>query len=156
MKTSMNAGGGVGLWVDENLEFDKHIKTIVNRANRMLGMIKIGFTSLDMEIFMNLYPVLVRPLLEYCVQVWSPHKQKYIKLIEGVQERAVRMVPVLGNLDYDGKLKRLHLTRLVERRFRGEMIETFKLPTNNEGLNPDIFFEKNKLKGVILNYTEEM
>ena len=57
----------LGVIFDENLEFDKHIKTIVNRANRMLGMIKIGFTSLDMEIFMNLYPVLVRPLLEYCV-----------------------------------------------------------------------------------------
>ena len=57
------------------------------------------------------------------------------------------MVPGLGNLDYDGKLKRLHLTRLVERRFRGDMIETFKLTTNNEGLNPDIFFEKKVERG---------
>ena len=137
----------LGVIFDENLEFDKHIKTIVNRANRMLGMIKIGFTCMDMEIFMNLYPVLVRPLLEYCVQVWSPHKQKYIKLIEGVQERAVRMVPGLGNLDYDGRLKRLHLTRLVERRFRGDMIETFKLTTNKEGLNPDDFFVKKAERG---------
>ena len=64
----------LGVLIDDRLEFDKHIKGIVNKANRMLGMIKIGFSCLDEEIFMNLYPVLVRPLLEYCVQVWSPYK----------------------------------------------------------------------------------
>ncbi|CAL4121882.1 unnamed protein product, partial [Meganyctiphanes norvegica] len=78
----------LGVLIDDKLEFDKHIRGIVNKANRMLGLIRIGFSCLDEEIFMNLYPVLVRPLLEYCVQVWSPYKQKYINLIEGVQRRA--------------------------------------------------------------------
>ena len=49
----------LGVLVDDRLEFDKHIMGVVNRVNRMLGMIKIGFTCLDEEIFMNLYPVLV-------------------------------------------------------------------------------------------------
>ena len=74
----------LGVLVDNRLEFDKHIKEIVNKANRMVGLIRIGFACLDEEIFMNLYPVLVRPLLEYCVQIWSPYKQKYIDLIENV------------------------------------------------------------------------
>ena len=60
----------LGVLVDDRLEFDKHIKGIVNKANRMLGMIRIGFSCLDEKIFMNIYPVLVRPLLEYCVQVF--------------------------------------------------------------------------------------
>ena len=91
----------LGVLVDDRLEFDSHIKGVVNRANRMLGMIKIGFSCLDEEIFMNLYPVLVRPLLEYCVQVWSPYKQKYIELIEGIQKRAVRLIPGLRGLTYE-------------------------------------------------------
>ena len=66
----------LGVLVDNKLQFDKHIKGIVNKANRMLGMIRIGFSCLDKEIFLYLYPVLVRPLLEYCVQVWSPYKRK--------------------------------------------------------------------------------
>ena len=49
---------------DKRLEFDKHETGIVNKANSMLGMIKIGFTCLDKEIFKLVYPVLVRPLLE--------------------------------------------------------------------------------------------
>ena len=83
----------LGVIFDEKLEFDKHIRLMVNRANRMLGMIKSGFACMSKDIFKQLYPVLVRPLLEYCVQVWAPYKQKHIDLIEGVQIRAVRMVP---------------------------------------------------------------
>ena len=79
--------------VDDELEFDKYIRAIVNIANRVLGMIKQGFTCLDKEIFLNLYPVLVRPLLEYCVQVWSPYKLMHIDLIEGVQIQAKKLVP---------------------------------------------------------------
>ena len=88
----------LGVLIDDQLDFDKHIRGIVNRANRMLGMIKIGFACLDKEMFMNLYPVLVRPLIEYCVQVWSPNKQKHIDLLEGVQKRATKIVSELRNM----------------------------------------------------------
>ena len=37
----------LGVTFDERLEFDKHITGIVNKANRMLGMIKRGFTCLE-------------------------------------------------------------------------------------------------------------
>ena len=131
----------LGVLVDDRLQFDKHIRGIVNKANRMLGMIKIGFACLDKEIFLSLYPVLVRPLLEYCVQVWSPYKQRYIDLIEKVQERATKLVPRLRRIPYDDRLIELGLTRLVERRFRGDMIESHKILTNKEDIDPEIFFE---------------
>ena len=90
---------------------------------------------------------MVRPLLEYCVQVWSPYKQKHIDLIEGVQKRAVRMVPGMKNLSYEQKLVKLGLTKLVERRFRGDMIETYKLITNKEGINSTKFFDPRNERG---------
>ena len=102
-KHSYNMGGtelavtagekDLGVLVDDELEFDKYIRAIVNIANRVLGMIKQDFTYLDKEIFLNLYPVLVRPLLEYCVQVWLPYKLMHIDLIEGVQIQATKLVP---------------------------------------------------------------
>ena len=137
----------LGVVIDDQLGFDKHIRGIVKKANRMLGLIKIGFSCLDKEIFMNLYPVLVRPLLEYCVQVWSPYKRKYINLLEGVQRRATKSVPELRNLQYEERLKRLGLTTLEDRRIRGDMIETYKLLTCKEDINPGKFFTMAPIRG---------
>ena len=100
----------LGVIFDEKYEFSKHIKVMVNRANRMLGMIRRRFTFLDQDVFELLYPVLVRPHLEYCVQVWSPHKQMDINLNEKVQMRAMRMVPVMKDLSYEEKIVKFGLT----------------------------------------------
>ena len=137
----------LGVLVENNLEFDQHIKGIVGRANRLLGLIKIGFACLDQEVFMNLYPVLVRPLLEYCVQVWSPYKRKHINLIERVQRRATKLVPALRDLSYEERLSRLKLTTLEERRTRGDMILTYKLISRKEGISPDKFFTMANVRG---------
>ena len=137
----------LGVLVDDQLGFDKHIKTIVKKANRMLGLIRISFSSLDKEIFMNLYPVMVRPLLEYCVQVWSPYKRKYVNLLEGVQRRATKLVPELRNLQYEERLQRLGLTTLEDRRIRGDMIETYKIITGKEDINSEKFFTMAPVRG---------
>ena len=57
----------LGIVIDNELKFAKHIKGIVGKANRMIGLIKISFGTLDDEMFSNLYNTLIRPLLEYCV-----------------------------------------------------------------------------------------
>ena len=95
-------------------------------------------------MFKKLYPVLVRPHLEYCVQVWSPYAQSDINLLEGVQRRATRMVPELKDLPYEERLKELELTTLKERRVRGDMIETYKIITGKEDIDPSKFFEMNQ------------
>ena len=53
----------------------------------------------------------------------------------------------MREMTYDEKLVDLKLTRLVERRFRGDMIETYKILTNKEGVNPGIFFKMNVERG---------
>ena len=113
----------------------------------MLGMIRIGLSCMDKGIFLYLYPVLMRPLLEYCVQIWSPYKQKYIDLIEGVQKRATKLVPGLKRKTYEQRLKDLGLTKLVERRFRGDMIETFKILTKKVDVKTDKFFQMRTERG---------
>ena len=130
----------LGVLIDDKLSFRNHIKGIVGKANRVLGLIRIGFDCLDKEMFMNLYPVLIRPHLEYCVQVWSPHWVKDIKLVEGVQRRATKLVPELKHLSYEERLKRLGLTTLEERRTRGDLIEMYKIITGKENVNVDKFF----------------
>ena len=131
----------LGVLIDFKLDFGSHIKEIECRANRMLGMIRVSFACLNKRMFLNLYMALVRPLLEYCVQVWSPHLRKHINLIEGVQRRATRMVPELRELTYEERLKQLKLTTLEQRRVRGDMIETYKIITRKEKVNPEKNFK---------------
>ena len=137
----------LGVLVDDKLVFDKHIREIVNKANSMLGMIRRGFSCMDKEIFMHLYPVLVRPLLEYCVQIWSPYRQDLINLIEGVQRRATKMVPALKHMSYEDRLQGLGLTTLIERRYRGDMIQTYKILTGKEDVDCDRYFKMARERG---------
>ena len=131
----------LGVLIDDKLSFRSHIKGIVSKANRVLGLIRIGFDCLDKNMFLNLYPVLIRPHLEYCVQVWSPHWAQDIKLVEGVQRRATKLVPELKHLPYEERLKRLGLTTLEERRTRGDLIEMYKIITGKEKVNVEKFFQ---------------
>ena len=60
----------LGILIDCKLDFGSHIKEIVGRANRMVGLVRAAFACLNKKMFLNLYMALIRPLLEYCVQVW--------------------------------------------------------------------------------------
>ena len=89
------------------------------KANQMIGLVKHTFTFMDKEMFLVLYKTLIRPLLEYCPQVWSPYMEKDINLLENIQRRATKLVPELYELPYEERLKKLKLFPLKDRRIRG-------------------------------------
>ena len=77
-----------------------------------------------------LYKSLVRPYLEYGVEIWSPTSKKNIRLLESVQRRATRLIPEISHLPYEDRLAHLKLPSLVYRRHRGDMIQAFKYMNN--------------------------
>ena len=116
----------IGVIIDSNLEFDKHINAKINKANSMFSIIR-SFQFLNHQTFTPLYKSLVRSHLEYASSVWNPHKQKYIEAIENVQKRATKQLPNMSDLSYEERLRKLHLPTLTFRRIRGDMIETYKI-----------------------------
>ena len=64
--------------------------------------------------------------MESCQEVWSPHLQKDVVLIEGVQRRATKLVDNYKELTYKERLKKLDLPTLAFRRQRGDMIQLYK------------------------------
>ena len=79
------------------------------------------------EILVNLHKTPVRPHLEYCMSVWSPHYAKDKELLEKIQRRFTRMFKELRDKDYDERLRYLNLWTLEERRNRQDLIEVFKM-----------------------------
>ena len=87
-------------------------------------MIRRTFIDNNCKTFLQLYQSLVRPKLEYCVQLWRPYLKKdiYIYMIEKVQKRATRLMVKDRSED---RLRMLGLTTLETRRLRGDLIEVF-------------------------------
>lgn len=117
----------LGITFDSDLTFETHIRMKVNKANSLFGMVRRSFTYLDCEMFKRLFTSVVRPHLEYGACVWNPHQKGLIKLIEDVQRRATKTVPGLSTLTYQERLKRIGIPTLMYRRYRGDMIEIYKL-----------------------------
>jgi len=60
----------------------------------------VHFVGRSKKTVLLLYKSLVRPHLEYCCQVRSLHYSNNIKLLEGVQRRATKLINGMENLHY--------------------------------------------------------
>ena len=120
----------LGVQVDKDLRFSQHIETQVNKANRLLGLIRRSYEHLDAESMKLLFVALVWPHLEFGNVVWSPRLEKDKKLVEGVQRRATKIIPGLKDLTYEQRLEKMKLPSMCYRRLRGDLIEVFKYTHN--------------------------
>lgn len=55
----------MGVVIDDKLKFSDHLAEKINKANRIVGLIRRTFIHLDSAIFKPFYTALVRPHLEY-------------------------------------------------------------------------------------------
>ena len=91
----------LGVTIDGKLKFHSHIVRAVNKASRMLGLVKTTFTCLDEITVPRLFSAMVRPHLEYGNVIWSPRYKTDSKEVEKIQRRATKLVPSLQSLPYE-------------------------------------------------------
>ena len=80
------------------------------------------------------------------MSAWSPHYVKDRERLERVQHRFTRMVPGLKGLDYGGRLERLKLMTLEERRNRSDLVELFKMSKGLSAIPWNSFFRADNSK----------
>ena len=80
------------------------------------------------------------PRLEYCQAAWSPWSMGDKKVLEKVQQRAVKMMTNLKAKTYEARLQELGLTTLEDRRNRGDMITMYRIMTGKDKVDPATWF----------------
>ncbi|GAB0191025.1 triadin [Grus japonensis] len=106
----------LGVLVDEKLNVSRHCVLAAQKAKHILGCITRSVTSRLREGILPLYSALVRPHLEYCVQLWGPQYKKDMELLKQVKRMATMMIIELELLLYEDRLRDLGLFSLEKKR----------------------------------------
>ena len=94
---TVNSAKYLGVTLSNDLTWHTHIDNITKKANQTLGFLRRNIKVHSEKLKSVAYKTLVRPQLEYCSAVWSPHTGTLIDQIEAVQRRAARWT----KRDYD-------------------------------------------------------
>ncbi|GAB0185624.1 hypothetical protein GRJ2_001027700 [Grus japonensis] len=122
---SSPAEKNLGILVDEKVDMSRQCALAPQKANCVLGCIKRSVTSRLREMILPLYSALVRPHLDYCIQLWGPQYRRDMELLEQVQRRATKLIRGMEHLSYEDRLRELGLFS-VKRRLRGDLIAAFQ------------------------------
>ena len=134
----------LGVNMSRDLSWSNHVGVIVNKANKVLGLLKRTVSSKNKEIFSTLYKSLVRPILACACPVWSPHLVKDILAIEKEQRRTSRIA--LGQkpceMPYEERCKSLNWNSLQHRREYLSLVECYKTVFGLNGLDFNFYFSE--------------
>ena len=75
----------LGIIIGSKLNFNSHVSAVAHKAHVRASLILKTFVSRDIDILTKAFTTYVRPILEYCTPVWSPHTACNINKIESCQ-----------------------------------------------------------------------
>ena len=130
----------LGVTIDSELKFSKHISDIVRRAKQRSALIHRCFLSRNIPNLVRAFHTYVRPLVEYATQIWSPHLISNLNLIESVQRSFTKRLPGLSNYTYSERLAILQLRSLEYRRLTFDLALCFNIVHGNIALPFNDFF----------------
>lgn len=125
--SSVNTITDLGIILSTDLSFAKQIDKICSKARSRSAMILKCFQSRDKKLLFRAFTVYVRPILEYCCNVWSPYRLCDIRKIESVQRLFTKRLIGLKGMSYLDRLKCLETDSLEMRRIKCDLSMYYKI-----------------------------
>jgi len=133
----------LGIELQSNLKWDRHIGKIVTKATQLLAMLRRVLKTADLPTRKIAYLTIVRPTLEYAGQIWDPYTKTQIKQLEKVQNQAMRFIfRIKGRTSFKKLREDTGFPSLQERR----KISRVKLYLRclSEGIEPSFEYDLEK------------
>ena len=95
----------LGIYIDNKLRLSEHVDAAVNKANRLVVLIRRPYEHLDGDSLVQLYKAFVRPHLEYRYVIWLLCLKTDLNKVENVQRRMTKFIPQIRDLEYPERLR---------------------------------------------------
>ena len=92
----------LGIFIDQNLNFNCHIKYLIKKISPKIGILHRFRQFLPQDILNSVYKTTIQPIFDYCITVWGNSTKQNIKTLQILQNRAAGAV--LGNFDFNSSV----------------------------------------------------
>ena len=117
----------LGILISDDCKFDLHIDQVAENVKKLCAWILRTFESRSPQLMITLWKSLAIPRIEYCSQLWSPHRTGLIQKIEIIQWSFLRKIKTNYRCNYWELLAELKLYSLERRRERYRIIYIWKI-----------------------------
>ena len=133
----------LGVFLDKDLKFDKHIRELCIKATRQLRAISRISKYLDEACKLNLFHAFIMSNLNYCSTVWHFCNSGDSMKLEKIQKRALRIIYNDYESNYNDLLEKVGRPLLYVARLRSLALETYKsIHKQNPPFLHDLFLIK--------------
>ena len=132
--------GDLGVTVDSQLKFHKHVEIIAGKAGGTASNFLKSTVCRTPTFMMNILTAHLRPILEYASPLWNTGYRGDLVLLESVQRRWTRNIQGLEKLPYYERLQRLDLYSVQGRLWRADMLMCWRIFHGKSKITPDKLF----------------
>ena len=89
----------LGVAFDKHTSWNSHVKYVLFRARKRLGMLRRIRGNLTSDCANSIYTAYIRPIMDYCDTMWNCCGVGNSSSLERLQRRAVKIVSKMSNSD---------------------------------------------------------
>ena len=82
----------LGVILDNKLTWKMHINHLCNKVSRAIGILVRARRVLGIDSLKTLYNTLIKPYFTYCLTIWGNTYKTYIKKVETLQKKILRII----------------------------------------------------------------